>query len=159
MSVFDNSRAVTNQTMWNEPNFDVLGKHKLSFKPTKIPLSQQNTIDKRNNYNCALRDIPKIQAKLENNLYKLELRSGINQEKNYSDATTATASHDERKISMYLRALEEVGKANPEIRSLSQYIIENIEKSFHSLIYKTKEKNEQLADEIEAVKKELKHEK
>ena len=38
----------------------------------------------------------------------------VSPDRNYSDATTATGSHDERKVSIYLRALDEVSKSNPE---------------------------------------------
>lgn len=162
MSVFlDNSRAVTNQTMCNDIKLDGIGGHKLSVKPTKIPLSQQNTIDRRNaTYNkYPFRDIGKIQNKLEKNLYKLKMRSNISPDRNYSDATTATASHDERRISMYLRALEEVAKANPESMSLFMFIRENLEKLFHSLIYKKKEQNESISEQIDTLKKEISKEK
>lgn len=39
---------------------------------------------------------------------------------------------------MYLRALEEIGKSNPEVSGLFLYIRENLEKLFHSLLYKKK---------------------
>lgn len=69
MSVFENSRAVINQTMCNDFNFDALGNPKLSMNGAKIPLSQQNTIDRRSaTYKVAFKNIDKIQIKLERNL-------------------------------------------------------------------------------------------
>jgi len=47
MSVFDHSKAINNQTMLNEFQFDALGNHKLSMNPAKVVLSQQNTIDRQ----------------------------------------------------------------------------------------------------------------
>lgn len=95
--------------MLNEFQFDALGNHKLSMNPAKIPLSQQNTLDRRSgsSQGTVFRDIKKIQ-------HKLEMRSNVSPDRNYSDATTATGSHDERKVSIYLRALDEVAKSNPE---------------------------------------------
>jgi len=67
MSVFEHSRAVNNQTMCNDIKFDALGNQKLSTKQNKVPLSQQNTIDRRSasNQNDAFRDVGKIYSKLE----------------------------------------------------------------------------------------------
>lgn len=73
MSVFDHSK--TNwRLMYQDPNQEKLN-NKINLKTTKIPLSQQNTIDKRSssNYEHAFRDATKIQSKLESNLYKLEI--------------------------------------------------------------------------------------
>ena len=109
MSVFDHSRAINNQTMLNEFQFDALGNHKLSMNPAKVPLSQQNTLDRRSgsSHKTVFKDIKKIQN-------KLQMRSKKSPDRNYSDATTATGSHDERKVSIYLRALDEVARSNPE---------------------------------------------
>ena len=137
MSVFDNNRVVTNYTMGNSKCIDP-GINKTNAMAARVPFSQQNTIDKRRNtlHKQPFKDINKIQSKLEKNLYKLEMRSNVSPDMMYSDATTATASHDERRISIYLRALEEITKSNPETMGMLMYIRENLEKIFHSLIYK-----------------------
>ena len=156
MSVFDNNRVVNNYTMGgNKPVEPAI--HKINAMAARVPFSHQNTIDKRRNtvHKQPFRDINKIQNKLEKNLYKLEMRSNISPDRMYSDATTATASHDERRISIYLRALEEITKSNPDSVGLFMYIRENLEKLFHSLIYKKKEQNENISDQIESIKKEI----
>lgn len=109
MSVFDQSRAINNQTMLNEFQFDRMRNPKISSNPAKAPLSQQSTIDRRSAYTqiAALRDIKKIQ-------HKLEMKANVSPDRNYSDATTATGSHDERRVSIYLKALNEVAQSNPE---------------------------------------------
>ena len=79
MSVFDHSK--TNwRLMWNDTNFDILGSQKMSIKPTKVPLSQQNTIDKRSgsNFDHIFKDSAKIQSQLESNLYNLEMNRNEN---------------------------------------------------------------------------------
>lgn len=158
--MFDNSRAVTNQTMCNELQFEATKNPKLNVKPAKVALSQQNTIDKCSTtaYKTVFKDLNKIQNKLEKKFYKLEMRSNMSPDRNYSDATTATASHDERRISIYLRTLEEVATSNPDSRSLFMYVRENLEKLFHSLLHKKKEENEHISSKIEALKKELQNE-
>jgi hypothetical protein len=82
----------------------------------------------------------------------------MNPDRNYSDATTATASHDERRVSIYLRALEEFAKSNPECHQLIMYINENMEKYFHNLIQK-KSENDKISIQIDNVNKQLQHEK
>lgn len=155
MSVFDNNRVVNNYTMATNKPIDICNQ-KGAPKAVKVPFSHQNTIDKRRQtvVKQPFKDINKIQSKLEKNLYKLEMRSNVSPDRMYSDATTATASHDERRISIYLRALEEITKSNPESMGWFMYIRENLEKLFHSLIYKKKEQNESLSDQIENIKKE-----
>jgi hypothetical protein len=115
MSVFDNNRVVNNYTMGTNKPIDICNQ-KGAPKAVKVPFSHQNTIDKRRQtvVKQPFKDINKIQSKLEKNLYKLEMRSNVSPDRMYSDATTATASHDERRISIYLRALEEITKSNPE---------------------------------------------
>ena len=140
--------------MWNDMKFEVLGNHKLSMNPAKIPLSQQNTIDRRSgsSYKNAFKDIKKIQ-------HKLHMRSNVSPDRNYSDATTATASHDERRISNYLRALDEVAKSNPEFSSLFKYMSENLETLFHQILSNKKEENQALAAKIENMQKQISEEK
>lgn len=154
MSVFDHSRAITNQTMCNEFKFDALGNHKLSMNAAKVPLSQQNTIDRRSSstIKSVFKDIQKIQS-------KLEMRSNVSPDRNYSDATTATASHDERRVSNYLRALEEVAKSNSEIGSVFLYIRENLENFFHSLLTIKRDENSHVSNQIEQTKKQITEEK
>lgn len=109
MSQFDQSRGINNQTMLSEFQFDQMRNPKISSNVPNVALSQQSTIDRRSAFTqiAPFKDIKKIQN-------KLEMRSNVSPDRNYSDATTATGSHDERKVSIYLRALDEVAKANPE---------------------------------------------
>lgn len=153
MSVFDHSRAMANQTMWNDMKFDVLGNHKLSMNPLKAPLSQQSTIDRQSatGYKNVFKDIKKIQ-------HKLQMRSNVSPDRNYSDATTATASHDERRISIYLRALKEVARSNPEFSSLFKYMADNIETLFHQILSNKKDENKALTQKIEDMKKQVSEE-
>lgn len=53
-----------------------MGNQKLSMKPTKAPLSQQNTIERRT-MNRTNQQQHKIQAKLERDLNKLDMSSGV----------------------------------------------------------------------------------
>lgn len=150
MSVFDQSRALNNQTMLNEFHFDRMGHPQINSNPAKVALSQQSTIDRRNAYTqaAAFRDIKKIQ-------HKLEMRCNVSPDRNYSDATTATGSHDERKVSVYLKALGEIGKSNPECSSLFNSIHEILDSQFQTLLNKKKEENDYMTDKIEAIKKEI----
>jgi hypothetical protein len=140
--------------MCNEFKFDALGNHKLSMNVAKVPLSQQNTIDRRNasNHKTILKDIHKIQS-------KLEMRSNVSPDRNYSDATTATASHDERRVSNYLRALEEVAKSNSEVGGTFLYIRENLENLFHSFLTLKKDENTHITHQIEHTKRQVADEK
>uniref|UniRef100_A0A7S3KP93 Uncharacterized protein n=1 Tax=Euplotes crassus TaxID=5936 RepID=A0A7S3KP93_EUPCR len=150
MSVFEQSRAINNQTMLNEIQFDRMRNSKISPNPPQAPLSQQITIDRRSAYTqiSALRDIQKIQN-------KLEMRANVSPDRNYSDATTATGSHDERRVSIYLRALSEVAQSNPECSSLFNYITELVDSLFQSLLKKKNDENESIAQKIEKTKKEI----
>jgi len=109
MSVFDQSRVLNNQTMLNEFHFDRMGHPQIPANPAKVALSQQSTIDRRNTYTQApgLRDVKKIQ-------HRLEMRCNASPDRNYSDTTAATGRHDERKVSVYLKALGDISKSNPE---------------------------------------------
>ena len=140
--------------MCNEFKFDALGNHKLSMNAAKVPLSQQNTIDRRSSsvIKSVFKDIQKIQS-------KLEMRSNVSPDRAYSDATTATASHDERRISNYLRALEEVAKSNSEIGSVFLYIRESLENFFHSLLTLKRDENSHISNQIEQTKKHITEEK
>lgn len=87
--------------------------------------------------------------------HKLEVRAKLNPERNYSNATTATGSHDERKVSIYLRALDEVSKSNPEWSNLFTYIHEHLDALFNSLLNKKTEENDYMTKKIEICKKQI----
>lgn len=87
--------------------------------------------------------------------HKLEVGVKGSPERNYSNATTATGSHDERKVSIYLKSLDEVSKSNPEWSNLFTYIHEHLEALFNSLLDKKKEENEYTTKKIEICKKQI----
>lgn len=48
----------------------------------------------------------------------------------------STAIHEERRISMYLQAIEDLGHSNPESKTFFEYMNLNVKKLFDRLIYK-----------------------